>query len=186
MGSRISLTVGLVGISISFVLGMVSLVAGLPLYAPHASVSCTMAAAIATGAVSGILQAVDGIALKRMVDTWAGAQSQSQEFAFYAALAIRHIEIGVASIFALISGIAFGLFGIALRMGSVYPSWLGWLGCVAGAGTFAAGMAMAFTGFSDLSMSLSMPSGSLLLIWVLTVNVFMWRQPNRALADHEV
>ena len=48
-----------------------------------------LAAAVTTGASFTILQAVDGIALKRAVDTWVSAPSDQQGAAFAAAEAIR-------------------------------------------------------------------------------------------------
>jgi hypothetical protein len=50
--------------------------------------------ATASVAVAAALQAVDGIALKSMVDRWAAATGQEQRIAFEAALAVRQIEIG--------------------------------------------------------------------------------------------
>jgi len=57
-----------------------------------------LAAAITTGASFTILQAVDGVALKRVVDAWASAPSDQQAAALAAAEAIRWIEIGVNSL----------------------------------------------------------------------------------------
>jgi hypothetical protein len=45
--------------------------------------------AIASLALAAVLQAVDGIALKHMVDAWAAAPAAQKEAAFHAALAVR-------------------------------------------------------------------------------------------------
>src|SRR5712692_5317788 len=60
---------------------------------------CRLAAgeAIASLAVATALQAVDGIALKAMVDAWAVAPAAQKELAFQAAFAVRQVEIGLAS-----------------------------------------------------------------------------------------
>ena len=47
------------------------------------------------------LKAVDGVALKVMVDAWAVAPAAQKEAAFYAAFAVRQVEIGLASVLSL-------------------------------------------------------------------------------------
>jgi hypothetical protein len=85
-----------------------------------------LAAAVTTGASFTILQAVDGIALKRAVDAWASAPLDQQVAAFAAAEAIRWIEIGVNSLSFSLVGLTLVIYGIALALSSVYPRWLGW------------------------------------------------------------
>lgn len=58
---------------------------------------------IAVSALS-ILQAVDGIALKRAVDSWAAAPAEEKTAAFRVAEGIRWTEIGTNSIFRIIQG----------------------------------------------------------------------------------
>src|SRR5439155_16789672 len=53
--------------------------------------------AIASLVVAVALQAVDGIALKLMVDAWTAAPAAQKEGVFHAAFAVRQIEIGLAS-----------------------------------------------------------------------------------------
>jgi len=61
--------------------------------------------AIAGLAVASALQAVDGVALKVMVDAWAAAPAGQKEGAFHAAFAVRQIEIGLASMLSLLFGL---------------------------------------------------------------------------------
>jgi hypothetical protein len=61
--------------------------------------------AIASLAVAAVLQAVDGVALKAMVNAWAAAPTREKEMLFSAAFAVRQIEIGLASVTALLSGL---------------------------------------------------------------------------------
>src|SRR5262245_47741057 len=70
--------------------------------------------AVAALAAAAVLQAVDGVALKVMVDRLAAAPAAEKPAAFEAALAVRHIEIGVAAFSAFLFGTAGVLFGIAL------------------------------------------------------------------------
>ncbi len=130
------------------------------------------AAFVAGGAA---LQAVDGVALKVMVDRWAAATGQAQEQAFEAAFAVRQVEIGLASLFSIVAGLTLLAFGVALIRSARYPAWLGWLGLLPGLGLLVAGAAQASTGFSGMAMTLSMAVSAVLLFWVILVAVLMWR-----------
>ena len=98
-------------------------------------------------ALAATLQAVDGIALKTMVDTWAAAPAAQKEATFYAAYAVRQVEIGLASVLSLCFGLTVSVYGSALLADQTYPSWLGGLAVVAGASSAVAGIVMAATGF---------------------------------------
>ncbi len=81
--------------------------------------------AIASLAVATVLQAVDGSALKRMVDAWAAAPTVQKEGAFYAAFAVRQVEIGLASLLSLLCGLTVTVYGVALLVDHTYPKWVG-------------------------------------------------------------
>jgi hypothetical protein len=105
--------------------------------------------AFAALALAAVLQAVDGIALKAMVDRWAQAGPAQKQSAFEAAFAVRQIEIGLASYTALLFAAAIVLFGIAFVASARFPVWLGWLAIAGGIGVALGGVLTAFTGFSD-------------------------------------
>lgn len=126
-------------------------------------------------AVAAALQAVDGVALKVMVDRWAASTGEARVFAFEAAFAVRQIEIGLASLLSLLSGLTLIVFGVSLVLSPRYPLWMGWLGLLGGLGLVATGAAQASTGFSDLAMTLSMLASSVFLIWAMLVGILMWR-----------
>jgi hypothetical protein len=88
---------------------------------------------------------------------------------------VRQIEIGLASLLSLVSGLTVTIFGVALLMSSRYPGWLGAIGLAGGLATVAAGVAQASTGFSGLAMTLIMLASAVLLGWLLLAGVFMWR-----------
>jgi hypothetical protein len=140
-------------------------------------------AATASVAVAAALQAVDGIALKSMVDRWAAATGQEQRIAFEAALAVRQIEIGLASLVSILFGLTLSLYGIAVLRSSRYPKWLGAVGLAGGLGTVTGGIVQASTGFSGLAMTISMTASSLLLIWMVSIVVHMWRLAPRLETD---
>jgi hypothetical protein len=130
-------------------------------------------------AVAAVLQAVDGVALKVMVDRWAAATGEGRGLAFEAALAVRQIEIGLASLFSLVMGLTVTVFGIAMIRSTRFPSWVGAIGLLGGAGLVAAGAAQGATGFSPPAMALSMLAGGVLLVWIILVAAFMWRLARR-------
>jgi Domain of unknown function (DUF4386) len=96
---------------------------------------------------------------------------------FYAAFAVRQIEIGLASIMSLFLGLTVAIYGTALLIDRSFPKWLGYLAIVGGIPTAIADLIMAYTGFSGLSMVIDMPSSSLLLVWMIVLGVYMWRKP---------
>jgi hypothetical protein len=134
------------------------------------------AGAIASLAVATALQAVDGVALKVLVDAWAAAPATQKDGAFHAAFAVRQVEIGLASMLSLVLGLTVIVYGVALRVDHTYPRWVGGLALVGGVPTMVAGIMMAYTGFSRLAMALSMPASFLLLVWMLLLGGCMWRR----------
>ncbi|HRB81353.1 MAG TPA: DUF4386 family protein [Nitrospira sp.] len=132
--------------------------------------------AVASLGVGAVLQAVDGIALKVMVDAWATAPTAQKEVTFQAALAVRQIEIGLASMGNLLFGLTAICYGMALLVDDTYPKWMGGLAIVGGVGTTIAGVMMAYTGFSGPAMAINMPASSILLGWMLSLGVLMWRR----------
>jgi hypothetical protein len=135
--------------------------------------------AIASLAVAMALQAVDGVALKRMVDAWAEAPDAAKAIAFRAAFAVRQIEIGLACMLCLSLGAAATLCGVTLLVDGAWPRWICGLAIIGGVATSIAGVAIAYTGFSDLVMMINMPANSLLLLWMLAVGVHTWRLEGR-------
>jgi hypothetical protein len=135
------------------------------------------AGAVASLAVAAALQAVDGVALKAMVNTWAAASGQEKEVLSQAAFAVRQIEIGLASIASLLFGLTVSIYGIALLTDPRFPKWLGLLAIAGGAPTAIAGIVIAYTGFSASAMAINMPAGSLLLCWMVALGIYVWRRP---------
>jgi hypothetical protein len=127
-------------------------------------------------AMTAALQAVDGVALKRMVDVWAAAPAPQKEAAFHAAFAVRQVEIGLASMLSLLFGVTVTFYGVALLVGRTYPKWVGGLAIVGGVPTTVAGLAIAYTGFSGLAMAINMPAGFILLGWMCAMGILMWRR----------
>ncbi len=132
------------------------------------------AGAIASVVAAAALQAVDGIALKFMVDRWAMSSPPQRDLVFEAAFGVRQIEVGLASLMSIIFGLTVLAYGVALAFSS-YPRWLGWIAVLAGLATVCGGVVLAYTGFSALAMAISMPASIVLLIWMVAVGTFLWR-----------
>ena len=154
---------------------LVAMAATMETGAPAAWARIGVVGTAASVAAAAALQAVDGVALKVMVDHWAQASGEMRVRAFEAAFAVRQIEVGMASLLSVLFGLTISAFAVAMLLSRRFPAWLGWLGLLGAAGTFAAGIAQAYTGFSGLAMMLSMPAGCTLLLWGIVLGVFLWR-----------
>lgn len=133
-----------------------------------------IAGAIGSLAMTSALQAVDGVALKVMVDTWVRAPENEKPMLFQGTFAVRQVEIGLASLTSVLFGVTLVVYGIALVVDRRFPTWLGVLGIAGGVPLVVAGVVMAHTGFSGVAMAISMPSSMLLLVWIISLGVFMW------------
>jgi hypothetical protein len=129
---------------------------------------------ISAMAVTAVLQAVDGVALKVMVDTWSTAPADQKQSAFMAAFAVRQIETGLASFMAMLFGVTVILSAIAIVWSKAFPSWLGWVGAVGGLGTVLGGLVSAHTGFSATEMDIAMPFNLAVVIWMILAGGFLW------------
>ena len=135
--------------------------------------------AAASMAVSATLQAVDGVALKLMVDRWAAAGADVRGPLFEAGFAVRPIETGLGALLSVVSGVTLCVYGLALIISRRYPAWIGWAGLLDGAGVTAAGAAQAKVGCAEPAMTMSMVGSSGMLLWLVIIAVLMWRLPLR-------
>ncbi|WP_156802361.1 hypothetical protein [Leeia oryzae] len=133
-----------------------------------------VAGAITSLALAAALQAVDGIALHRMVHVWADAPVAQKPAWFTATFAVRQIEVGLASLFCITLGITAALFGLAQSRHAGSPRGLGLLAISAGLATAYAGWIMAHQGFSETVMMINMPANLLLMAWMLWSGWQLW------------
>ena len=73
-------------------------------------------------AIAAVLQAVDGVALKVMVDRWAASPDETT---FEGAFAVRQVEIGMAAMLGLLLGLAVCAYGLAMLADVHSPTWMG-------------------------------------------------------------
>jgi hypothetical protein len=133
------------------------------------------AGAVASLAAAAALQAVDGVALKHMVDRWATADASDRLMIFHAAVGVRQIEVGLASVMSLLFGATFIVYGIAVLAHRDFSKWLAWLAMVGGGGALVSGTVTAYTGFSSLAMNISMSATVTLLVWLVAVALRLLR-----------
>jgi hypothetical protein len=132
-----------------------------------------LATAVTTAASFTVLQAVDGISLKRAIDAWISAPADQKSAAFAAAEAVRWIEIAMNSLSFFLSGVTLFLYGLAIALGSVYPRWVGSIAMVSGAALIYDGAVVAYEGFVPSIVKLV--GLVLLVVWAFMMAVLMWR-----------
>ena len=77
----------------------------------------------------------------------------------------------------LLFGLAVSVYGVAVWVDARFPQWVGVLALVRGIPTSAAGIMIAFTGFSNLVMGINLPAGVLLIMTMILLGICGWRQP---------
>jgi hypothetical protein len=135
-----------------------------------------MTGAISSLAVASVLQAVDGVALKTVVDHWAAAFGPEKSLIFQVAFGVRQIEVGLAGITSVLFGLTGFVYGVALLVDRRFSRWVGTIALVAGVPTAISGFAIATTGFSDIAMAISMPSSAALILWMIALGIIGWRR----------
>jgi hypothetical protein len=134
-----------------------------------------LAASILTASALVILQAVDGISLKRAVDSWANAPQAEKIVTFRVAEGIRWIEIGTASMFRVLQGATGIIFGaaIAIKRGA-FPRWVGGIGIFAGILTMYDGISVAYIGFAGSHIAATYELT--FAVWAIIVGIYMWKR----------
>ncbi len=126
-------------------------------------------------ALGVVLQAVDGIALKFMVDHLAVAPRAAQSAVFEAAFAVRQVEVGLDSLLGMLFGFTVVLYGIAILIRGVVV-WLAVLGMVGGLCAIASSLVEAHMGYSDIAMATGMFSNLIVTMWVIGVGVVLLKR----------
>jgi hypothetical protein len=108
-----------------------------------------VAGTVATAAVWAVLQAVDGVTLKKSVDAWAAASGSEKTVRFADAETIRWVEWGLQSYFRLLFGLTFLLFGAAIARTGIVWRWIGWVGIAAALLYMAVGVSVGHNGLEQ-------------------------------------
>jgi hypothetical protein len=126
---------------------------------------------IAGIAAAAALQAVDGVALKAMVDRWAAAPEPEMAALFAATYAVRQVEVGLAATTCLLLGLMAAILGLAFVIDGRVPRWAGILGIAGGVSTAASGVVIAYAGFSRLSVAVNMPAVLVLMAFTVALGM---------------
>ena len=130
-----------------------------------------------TASAIAILQAVDGIALKMAVDSWATAPAGEKDIMFRVAEGIRWVEYGTNSIFRILQGMMAVIFGVAIAKSMLLSRWIGGAGVIVGAISIIAGIEVAYVGFGYTNFGgLRGISMIIYFIWILILGAFMLRK----------
>jgi hypothetical protein len=159
--------------------GLVALATSLADGVPAALARFGLVLAVVAVAIYGANQGVDGVAIKFVARQWVAATPAHKAQAFAIADAVRHIEIGLTSLFQFTLGGALLLFGLATAMGAAYPRLLGIAGAALGLLYLASGALLAHYGFTFINVTAGI-AGVLLAAWFLVLAVLLWRNAAKA------
>jgi hypothetical protein len=138
-----------------------------------------LAAALAVVSIptAAILQAVDGVALKRAVDAWVAAGGTVDSARFAAAETMRWLEHGSNAVYGVTLGLAVILAGAAMTLReALYPRWMGWTGTAIGIVAVISSILVAASGFSHAAQAWGLARNPVLWSWTLVAGVLMWRR----------
>lgn len=164
--------------------GMAVIIAGLLVlsFALDAGAGCAawmarlgaVSAAVAL-ALYGVLQAVDGVALKQAVDAWVGAPEAEKAARFASAEAIRWLEWGVRSYQSFMFGLSLILLGSAVALVAKLPRALGYLMGLSGLAYIVQGWVLGSEGFAETNTFAILAGYVLMLAWIIWLATAAWR-----------
>lgn len=171
-----ALHMGIILCSLLWVGALIALASSLVEGTPWALGQLGSVGAVIGATLLAVHYRIDGPALEEVADAWARSDGAAREQLLERGdLVLLMTGGGFPLYVALLLGLPFLLFGLAMILSSTYPSWLGWLGAVAGAAAFLVGTA-AFAGLEFPPIHLFVASVFLLDVWMLVVGVLMWRR----------
>jgi len=138
------------------------------------------ASAVATLALYGVLQAVDGVALKQAVNAWASAPDAEKAARFASAEAIRWLEWGVRSYQNFALGLALVFFAAAVMRTAWVPRPIAYLMGLSGLTHLVQGWVVGSEGFSRTHTIAIVLAYVLNLVWMIWLVVVAWRMRDRS------
>ncbi len=135
-------------------------------------------AAISAGvalALSAVLSAVDGVALKQAVDAWASAPAAEQAARFASAEALRYLERGTASYQDFMFGLALVLFAITIVWTARVPRPIGYLMGLSGLAFIVVGWLIGTIGYTSTTTMTGEAGLVFFFAWMIWLLVVAWR-----------
>jgi hypothetical protein len=131
-------------------------------------------------ALYGVLQAVDGVALKQAVDAWVRAPEADKAARFASAETIRWLEWAVRSYQSFALGLALLLLAAAIVQAAGAPKPVGYLAGASGIAYLAEGWVLGSEGFSAANTAPTLLGYALLVAWGTWLLVAAWRMRGSA------
>ncbi len=127
-------------------------------------------------ALYGVLQAVDGVALKQAVDAWASAPAAEQTARFASAEAIRWLEWGTHSYHDFTLGLAQVLLALVIVWTARVPRPIGYLMGLSGLAWLVTGWVIGTQGFADIGAVPSDLAQTFLPVSIIWLLIVAWRR----------
>jgi hypothetical protein len=131
---------------------------------------------VVTLGLYGVLQAVDGVALKRAVDAWVNAPAAEKAARFASAEVVRWLEESVRSYQEIMLGLTFILFAIVIVQTARTPRPIGYLMGLSGILYIVQGWVVGLEGFSATHGAYQLPAYALILAWIVWLLVSAWKR----------
>jgi hypothetical protein len=130
---------------------------------------------VVTLALYGVLQAVDGVALKHAVDAWASAPDVEKTARLAGAETVRWMEWAVRSYFSYMLGFSLILFAATMVLLARPSRVVGYLMGLSGLTYLVQGWIVGAEGFADANTIPTLLAYVLVLLWSLWLLVVAWR-----------
>jgi hypothetical protein len=130
--------------------------------------------AVVTLALYGVLQGVDGVALKQAVDAWVRAPDAEKVARFASAEALRWLEWGIRSYQSFMLGLAFVLFAIVIVWTARIPRPIGYLMGLSGLAYIGQGWVIGSEGFSATNTVPTLLAILTVFAWSLWLLIIAW------------
>ena len=132
-------------------------------------------AAVVALALYAVLQAVDGVALKQAVDSWATAPDAEKSARFASAETVRWLEWGARSYQSFVFGLTLVLFGTVVAWTGRISRPVGSLMVLSGLTYLVQGWVLGSEGFSPANSTVTLVGYVLILAWIIWIAVFALR-----------
>ncbi len=155
---------------------------------PHGAAWALGRLAVATAIVGATLHTVDGAlnagGLASLARDWTAADATERVALMQNGdLLLRLLDGTWAGVVTLFHGVPFVLAGVAVALSQRYPTWLGWVGVVGGAGSLIVGVAIFFGG---VGAGLAVPFAVVLSLFMVVLGGMMWSQAGSSVEEPAV
>jgi len=141
--------------------------------------------AVAALALYGVLQAVDGVALKQAVEGWIAAPEVEKAARFASAEAVRWLEWGARSYQSFVLGTSMFFFAAAILRTPSVSRPVGYLMGLSGIAHVVQGWIVGSRGFGPLTEAAIVAGILLNLAWSIWFLVFTWKEHRAQERDAE-